>query len=229
MNAFVAEEHEDNRRFLKDCERWFGREITVLRDETFGASALEVFRRKRFLKSRHGAPCSRELKRRVLDRTRRPTDVLVLGYTVEEEERYEDFKQTFPDLFATAPLIDRRLGKADCLAMVQNAGIALPLMYRLGFNNANCVGCVKGGQGYWNKVRREFPEHFEQMAQLEESLGPSAYLFRHRSGPLKGVRYSLRELDPSSGRHDEPLPSCSGFCDLAEAELDHFSFDGAVE
>lgn len=33
VNAFLANEHEDNRRFAQDCEAWFGQPITVLRDE----------------------------------------------------------------------------------------------------------------------------------------------------------------------------------------------------
>ena len=32
VNAFIVNEHEDNRRFLADCERWFGVPVTVLRD-----------------------------------------------------------------------------------------------------------------------------------------------------------------------------------------------------
>lgn len=217
INAFIAEEHDDNRRFLADCERWFGRKITVLRDQRFGASTLEVFRRERYLKSRHGTPCARALKRRVLDAWKQPGDVLVLGYTAEEAERLEGFRDTFPELYAFAPLIDRGLTKNDCLQMVKNAGIELPLMYRMGYMNANCVGCVKGGQGYWNRIRIDFPERFEEMARIEDHLGPGSYLFRNRA---TGQRYSLRELDPKSGRHDEPLPSCSGMCEMAEAELD---------
>lgn len=38
INAFVADEDADNRRFLVDCERWFGRAVTVLRDERYSAS-----------------------------------------------------------------------------------------------------------------------------------------------------------------------------------------------
>ena len=38
VNAFLVEEHPDNRRFLADCETWFGHPVTVLRDETYGAS-----------------------------------------------------------------------------------------------------------------------------------------------------------------------------------------------
>ncbi len=217
VNAFVAEEHPDNRRFLTDCSRWFGRPITVLRDETYGASARQVFWKKRFVKSRYGAPCSRELKRRVLDEWSKPGDVLVLGFTSEESDRYDDFIENFPERPAFAPLIERGLGKSDCLAMIQSAGIELPLMYRMGYSNANCVGCVKGGQGYWNKIRRDFPEAFEAQAKIEDELGSGAFLFRNRH---TGVRYSLRDLDPNSGRHDEVLPDCSSFCEAAEAELD---------
>lgn len=65
--AFVLEDGEDNLRFLADCERWFGQPITVLRDQKYGASTFEVWRRKRFMKGLTGAPCTRELKRKVLD------------------------------------------------------------------------------------------------------------------------------------------------------------------
>ncbi len=37
VNAFIQQEHPDNRRFLADCERWFGRTITVLRNEKYVA------------------------------------------------------------------------------------------------------------------------------------------------------------------------------------------------
>jgi len=49
VNAFVQEEDADNRRFLADCEKWFGRPVLVLRDEKYGASTDEVWRRKRFI------------------------------------------------------------------------------------------------------------------------------------------------------------------------------------
>jgi hypothetical protein len=96
------------------------------------------------------------------------------------------------------------------------AGIELPLPYRLGFNNANCIGCVKGGEGYMNKVRREFPVQFERLAEAQESIGPSAYLFRDRK---TGERFSLRALHPSAGRHNELLPECGIVCELVEDEI----------
>lgn len=217
VNAFIKEEHADNRRFLADCERWFGRAVTVLRDEKYGASVLEVFRRVRYMKGPMGAPCSRNLKRKLLAEWSKPGDVAVLGFTLEERDRYDDFVERFPNEPILAPLIERGLGKADCLAMVERAGIELPLMYRLNYNNANCIGCVKGGEGYFNKVRRDFPAEFEALAQVQDEIGEGAYLFRDRA---TGKRYSLRELPPNRGRHTETVPSCSFMCEIAEADME---------
>lgn len=47
VNAFLANEHADNCRFLEDCQDWFGRPITVLADEKYGADITQVFRRER--------------------------------------------------------------------------------------------------------------------------------------------------------------------------------------
>jgi len=213
VNAFIVQEHSDNRRFLADCEQWFGRRVTVLRDEKYGASTVEVFRRKQFMKGRLGAPCSGALKRDVLNAWQEPGDVMVLGFTAEEEDRYDDIRERFPN--ALAPLIEAGLSKGDCLAMVERAGIELPMMYRLGYSNANCIGCVKGGMGYWNKIRRDFPAEFEELAEAQEAIGEGANLFRDRHSD---ERFSLRELPPDAGRHDEPLPACSFFCEMAEQE-----------
>lgn len=213
INAFIKEEHPDNRRFLADCECWFGHPVTVLRDMRYGASTDEVWRRERYLRGVRGAPCTRALKAKLLDNFRRPGDITIIGYTAEEQDRLDDFRERHQDIKIHAPLVDAGLSKADCLAMVERAGIELPLMYRLGFRNANCVGCVKGGKGYWNKIRVHFPERFAAVAAIEQALGPSAYLF-----PGKNGRTSLKDLSPDAGRHEkEPDVSCSFFCSTAEA------------
>jgi hypothetical protein len=91
LNAFIEEEHPDNQRFLEDCRQWFGRPITVVKDEKYGASTLGVFRKKRFITGMGGAPCSKALKRDVLTPLHKPTDTIVLGYTAEEPHRLERF------------------------------------------------------------------------------------------------------------------------------------------
>ena len=219
VNAFLKEEHPDNRRFLADCEKWFGVPITVMREEKYDGSAREVFRRRRYTKGRQGAPCSKILKRELLDRIERPDDLIVLGYTADEQGRLDAWIDANNDKRVIAPLIERGLGKADVLAMVERAGLVLPLMYRLGYHNANCIGCVKGGAAYWNKIRKDFPEDFAEMADIERGIGPGARLLRHRSGPLKGQRFYLHELPADVGQYryqDEPDISCSAACEFVE-------------
>ena len=218
LNAFIKEEHADNRRFLADCERWFEHPITVVRDEKYGASAREVFRKRRYIASgKFGtAACSAILKRDVMDAVCLPSDVFVMGYTAEEVERVDRFLDANNGRQILTPLIDRNLGKADCLAMIERAGIELPITYRMGYNNANCLCCPKGGEGYFNRQRVDFPEDFAELVQIQEDIGPSSYLFRDRK---TGERYSLRDLPPTSGRHVEPEIQCSVFCLMAEDDI----------
>lgn len=221
LNAYVEEEHPDNRRFLVDCERWFGRPITILRDEKYDASAIKVFETVGYIKGPRGAACTSRIKRGLLRSYERPGDLLILGYTAEEQDRLDDFIADFPDRPIRAPLIERGLTKQDCKAMVERAGIELPLMYRLGYDNANCIGCVKGGMGYMRAIRQDFPAQFERLCQAEDKVhalhGDSARLFRHRSGPLKEQRFALRELPAGKIDRSEHVPSCGLICETAEA------------
>ncbi len=218
VNAFIVEEHADNRRFLSDCEKWFAHTVTVLRDKKYGASTHECWRRKRYIKGQMGAPCSKHLKREVLDAFSRPDDLHVLGYTAEEQDRFDAFLDANNDRRAITPLIEHSLDKSDCLAIVERAGIELPMMYHLGYDNANCIGCPKGGLGYWNKIRRDFPEQFEQIADIQDAIGPGAYFLRDRK---TGQRIRLRDLPLDSGAktYDEPSFSCSFFCEMAEHDM----------
>ena len=90
---------------------------------------MEVFRRERFIKSRHGAPCSGRLKHRPLDGWRAEqgdvSATVIFGFTVEEASRFENILDRVP--YAVAPLIDAGLRKSDCLAMIERAGIQLPI------------------------------------------------------------------------------------------------------
>lgn len=214
LNAFIKEEDADNRRFLADCEKWFEHPVTVLRDEKYGASAREVWRRKRFMKSLLGAPCSEILKHQVIEAACLPDDRHVYGFTIDEKNKGR--VERFLAVGGICPLLERRLTHADCLSIVERAGILLPLRYRQGFGNANCVCCCKGGQGYFDKERRLNPKDFEEVAQIEESIGPSAFLFYDRK---TGERFPLRSLPLGAGRHEEPAPDCSLFCEEVSEEL----------
>lgn len=205
----VKEEHPDNKRFLADCENWFNQEIVILKNEKYNSSIYEVFKKERFLVSPYGAACTRLLKKEVRKQFEQPNDIQVFDYTVEEKPRVDRFIDANNDVNLSTPLIDNHLTKADCLAMIQRAGIELPEMYKLGYKNNNCIGCVKGGVGYWNKIRVDFPEVFERMAKTEEELDRTVC-------KLGGERIPLRELPPTAGRYQsEPSLSCGIFCEMS--------------
>lgn len=216
----VAEEHPDNARFLQDCQEWFGQEIIVLGNDKYQRSIYEVFRSTRFLKGPSGARCTKELKKAVRESFEQHGDRQVFGYTVEEQDRVDRFIDANNAVDIWPILIERGLTKADCLAMLRNAGIELPEMYKLGYRNNNCIGCVKGEAGYWNKIRLDFPEVFERMAQTEELLGRTVCKREYtENGVRKLERIPLRELPPDLGRYEaEPDIECGIFCHAAESE-----------
>lgn len=219
INAFIKDEDDDNRRFLADVEEWLGVKIIVLRDEKYGASPVEVWKRRRYLVNSHGAPCSKALKRDVLDKFWCLGDLDVFGYTAEEQDRLDGYIDAHAERRVWAPLVEAGITKPMCLKMIHDAGLVLPLAYREGFSNANCPKCPRGGMGYWNHIRRVRPANFEEVAQIQDVLGPGSYFFRDRK---TGERISLRMLDPEAGRHEPMLsPDCGGVCDLGP-QLDLF-------
>jgi len=204
----VIEEHPDNKRFLADCEKWFGRKILILGNDKYERSIYKVFE-KQFIKTPKGSPCTRTLKKSVRQKFEQVNDRQVFGYTAEEQTRLDRFIDANNDVDIWTPLIDKGLGKEDCLAMLKNAGIELPIMYKLGYHNNNCIGCVKGGMGYWNKIKVDFPEHFDKMAKLERFKNQKVFKDRF-----------LDELKPTDGNYpSEPNIECSIFCQMAEEDI----------
>lgn len=212
VNNPIVEEDEDNRRFLKDIEKWIGQEITVMTSEKYPSqSCVDVWDDRKFMSGPHGAPCTIELKKRVRERYEREIkiDWHVLGFTADEQNRHERFIVT--ERQNTIPvLIDERITKADCYFQLMNAGIQLPRIYTLGYPNANCIGCVKASSPtYWNHVRKMHPEVFEQRAEQSRRIG--ARLVR-----VKGKRLFLDELPADAiGRPMKNLDfECGIFCDV---------------
>ena len=211
--CIVREEHVDNERFAADCEAWFGVPILNLINEKYDGSIYRVFDRRSYISGIDGAPCTMLLKKRVREDFQRPDDEHVFGYCAEEQDRWDGFLDA-NNITARSPLIDRGLEHSDCLAMIVDAGIRLPVMYRLGFQHNNCIGCVKAtGQGYWNKVREHFPAQFDRMATLSRSLGV-------RMIRIHEERSFLDELQAGTGNYqDEPEIQCGIFCEMAKQEI----------
>lgn len=205
----LAYEHPDNMRFLRDVEQWLGVTIRFLRNPDY-TDIYDVFEKTRWLVGVNGARCTTELKKVPRKRYQRVDDLHVFGYTADEQVRIDRLLAENPEICTEFPLMRAGMSKRDCHGMVRDAGIELPIMYRMGYRNNNCIGCVKGGAGYWNKVRVDFPDHFAKMAAQERSLNAA---INQRQVKGERVRVFLDELDPQAGRYsNEPDIECGVLC-----------------
>ncbi|RED44099.1 phosphoadenosine phosphosulfate reductase family protein [Aestuariispira insulae] len=210
----TGSEHPDNWRFIKECSEWYGKEILILRNNKY-QDTWAVWEKVRFIMSPHGAPCTTALKKSVRQRFEDFEDIQVFGYTSEEANRAERFAEQNFEVMLDASLIEAGLDKSDCFAILERAGIDLPAMYHLGYPNNNCIGCPKGGMGYWNMIRRDFPEVFDRMADLQREL--NVYFWTEADG----TPIFLDQLAPDRGKiASEPDFSCSLLCYLAEQSIE---------
>lgn len=169
-----------------------------------GRDPWEIFRDKRFLGNSLVDPCSRMLKREVIDDWRMghcrrvgelfgDPDVSCVGIGFHEKHRFDDgagggivnryLKEGW--LFE-APLIDAEIAFNDGLALpdgvadllfapVEKFGINQQRLYRQGYRHANCGGmCVKAGQAQWANRYRVQPLRYLYDAMMERKL--AAYL-----------------------------------------------------
>jgi hypothetical protein len=174
LNSPILEEDEDNRRFLSDVQDWLDKPIEIIRSSKFPSqSAVEVWDKRRFMSSVSGAPCTVELKKvpRQIWEADNDVDWHVLGFTAEEEHRAKRFVLTERDNLLPV-LVNQKIGKVECMEIISAAGIALPRVYKMGYPNANCIGCVKAtSPTYWNLVRKTHPEVFRQRAEQSREIG----------------------------------------------------------
>jgi hypothetical protein len=213
VNQHIKQEHPDNKGFLRDCQEWFGIEIQQVTHPIYQGDIYAAFEGEKYIAGIGGAVCTRTLKKEVAAKFWQPGDIDVLGYTYEEEDRYDRWIDANNHRRAKPILIDRGLTKEDCLAIVERAGIKLPVMYGLGYEHNNCIGCVKAGLGYWNKIRVDFPLEFKKMADYSRAKG--VRLLKRGE-----ERIFLDELQPGEGNYqEEPEVQCGIFCELAVQEM----------
>lgn len=207
----VADAHSDTERFVSECEQLFGMPIERIRSAKY-ANVDDVIHSRKYINGVGGAPCTLFLKKKVRQEWENAhfTEPLTYfwGYDMEEKNRADRLENTLIEFSHRFPLIEKRLTKSDCHGMLENLGIKRPMMYELGYPNNNCIGCVKGGMGYWNKIREDFPDVFKLRAAREREIGHSC---------IKGV--FLDELDPNRGKNNPVVASCSLDCWIAEQEL----------
>ena len=205
----IDDQHPDSLRYLHDCEELLGREITILQSKF--KSVDEVCRYYSFIKSPYVGKCTEILKKKVrIEWEWGQNDDLtyVWGMDCSETGRAGRLKNVMSKFQHRFPLIERELTKEDVHGICAELGLKRPVMYDMGYNNNNCIGCIKGGMGYWNKIRVDFPDVFEARAKLEREVGQSC---------INGI--FLDELDPNAGRGNTDIrEDCGIMCQLTLLE-----------
>jgi hypothetical protein len=203
----IENQHPDSMRFIKDCEKVLGKPIEILKSN-YG-NVQNVIKTFRFINGPYGAKCTQILKKRVRkeweDNHKEYEITYVWGFDCNERHRADRLVETMIEFNHEFPLIENNMSKQDSHGMLELLNIKRTITYDMGYNNNNCIGCVKGGMGYWNQIRKDFPEVFDRMAKLEREIGHSC---------IKGV--FLDELEPDRGKmSEEIMPDCSIMCHLA--------------
>lgn len=216
VHCDTGTEDEDNARFRADCVRWLNREITILKNADF-ADNYAVWTKRRYMSGIAGASCTMEQKVTPRLAFQEPGDVHVFGYTWDgrDRDRFAAFKANYPELTVRAPLIEREITKANCLAMMQDVGIDPPRTYAMGFPNANCLGsgCVKAtSPDYWALLRLRFPERFAKTAALAREIGC-------RLARINDERVFIDDI-PADWPVTNPIaPACDFLCHINGQDL----------
>lgn len=168
--------HSDNKRFISDLEKWYDKKINIVKSKKY-ADQFEVIEGTGQVNSAYGAACTTYLKKQVRFEVQRQYEgalqIFGFEFAVKEINRAVRFSQQYPEANGRYPLIENKITKVQCADILLKNGIQLPAMYLMGYNNNNCIGCVKGKKGYWNKIRVDFPEVFAQMALTEREANHS--------------------------------------------------------
>ena len=218
----IDSSHPDNDRFKKQCEDWYGKEIEVHRSKKY-KDQFDVIEKTAYVNGPSGARCTLELKKKVRHEIEKHWNyggqIFGFEYAKKEINRAIRFVEQYPTAKPIFPLIEKKITKPESLHLLEQAGISRPEMYNLGYKNNNCIGCVKGGAGYWNKIRIDFPEHFQRMADLERKVGRSC---------IKDD--FLDTLDVNKGHSQKiVMPDCGNFCDIEFSEFEHPQLELFVE
>ena len=228
----------DTYRFKADCEKWYRKKIEVIKSDKY-SSIQDVWLKNKSLNVAKGAVCSSSLKKEVREKWQKNNTWKhqVFGFDTDEINRAKGLKLNHPKTSPIFPLLFFGLKKKDCIAIIEQQGIEIPNMYKLGFKNNNCfqTGCVQGGIGYWQKMKAEFPLKFEAMADMEHKLtelkGVPVTMLKDQGNAAKesGNRLvflnrndkypSIKTIDDFKKQIVEPLADCNGLCGVNDLEI----------
>lgn len=206
----IDDQHFDTFRFLNECKAVLNKDIEILQSRYKTVDSVQ--KQTRAIAFIHGAPCTDILKKRVRkewEYKHKGQDITYFwGMDFKEQHRAERLVEGLADFKHRFPLIEKQIIKQEAHGILARIGIKRPAMYDMGYQNNNCIGCVKGGMWYWNKIRVDFPEVFELRAKREREINNTS--LHDKNGKI-----FLDELNSTKGRKsDEIKRDCNIFCQL---------------
>jgi hypothetical protein len=212
-NPLVGED-PDTLRFRDEAAANLGAPLVNLRD---GRDIWDVFEERSWLGNSQLAHCSWELKtipaRTWMDANAAPGAQVIVGISVMDAGRMPEITRRYQPYRAVAPLLDKpMLWKPQLERQLAMLGIKPSRMYELGFEHANCPGCVKGGIGHWVRLLTVMPERFAYAEAREQEFrdrhGDQAILRDRRGGGTRPM--PLRELRQRHEAGEDMQPSLFG-------------------
>lgn len=126
--------------------------------------------------------CSNEWKQRVIKRYL--ADVGITTYTAWIGFAWDERQRVKGEAGRAFPLIDRMLTKADCITIIERAGLPLPLP-------SACWMCPNMRDSEWRDVRDHYPDDWARAVALDDELraedranGGSGVWLHHSRRPL---------------------------------------------
>jgi 3'-phosphoadenosine 5'-phosphosulfate sulfotransferase (PAPS reductase)/FAD synthetase len=204
-------EDEDNYRFLHEAAENIGAPLVVIKD---GRTPWEVMRKARIIGNSRIDPCSKVLKRQLLDKWVKENAAFdtnrIFGIGWDEIHRIERLKSRLQFGIPIAPLCEAPyLTKVDCINWAEKEGIKAPRMYSMGFPHANCGGfCIKAGQASFALLLKNFPEryalHEAEEEGMREMVGDHSIMKRYENGQRQNLTMKqLRETIQARQTFDE--------------------------
>lgn len=182
-----------------------------------GRTPHEVFRDVKYMGNARVDPCSKHLKRDLLDRWRvancsEAETTYYVGIDWTEKHRIEKLAKRIAPWRCEAPMTNvPYLSKADMIAWAKSEGLTPCKLYDEGFPHANCGGtCCKAGIAQWELLFRTHPDRFAVWEANEqwmlENVSPDAYMLRDRRGGTT-TALTLKALRERIEKHERENPS----------------------
>jgi hypothetical protein len=208
-------EDEDLYRFLNEAASNVGAPLIRIAD---GRNPWEVMRDKKFIANSRVDPCSKILKRDLLNKWRDGNcdwldTTIHFGISWDEAQRLDTVRERSAPWKCEALMTERPwISKDMMLAWLEREGIAAPRLYGLGFAHNNCGGfCVKSGQAQFELLLRTMPDRYAYHEANEEAMRQivgDRSVMRDRTGgktkplPMKQFRERIQNNNSAFDKHD---------------------------